>query len=45
MTIQQARAVSNPVYELGMYHTFPNRLTPLVRRFRNGKARFQHEQS
>jgi hypothetical protein len=39
MTIQQARADSNRVYELRMYHTFPNRLTPLVTRFRNGEVR------
>ena len=39
MTIQQARAVSNRVYELRMYHTFPNRLTPLVTRFRNGEVK------
>lgn len=39
MTIQQARADSNRVYELRMYHTFPNRLTPLVTRFRNGEVK------
>jgi len=39
MTVQQARADSNRVYELRMYHTFPNRLTPLVTRFRNGEVK------
>jgi hypothetical protein len=39
MTIQQARADSHRVYELRMYHTFPNRLTPLVTRFRNGEVK------
>ena len=39
MTIQEARADSNRVYELRMYHTFPNRLTPLVTRFRNGEVK------
>jgi hypothetical protein len=39
MTIQQAQADSNRVYELRMYHTFPNRLTPLVTRFRNGEVK------
>jgi hypothetical protein len=39
MTIQQARADSNRVYELRMYHTYPNRLTPLVTRFRNGEVK------
>ena len=39
MTIQQARADSNRVYELRMYHTFPSRLTPLVMRFRNGEVK------
>jgi len=39
MNIQQARADSNRVYELRMYHTFPNRLTPLVTRFRNGEVK------
>jgi len=39
MTIQEARAASNRVYELRMYHTFPNRLTPLVTRFRNGEVK------
>ena len=39
MTIQQARADSNRVYELRMYHTFPNRLTPLVTRFRDGEVK------
>jgi hypothetical protein len=39
MSVQQARADSNRVYELRMYHTFPNRLTPLVTRFRNGEMK------
>jgi hypothetical protein len=39
MTIQKARADSNRVFELRMYHTFPNRLTPLVTRFRNGEVK------
>jgi NIPSNAP len=39
MNLQQARADSNRVYELRMYHTFPNRLTPLVTRFRNGEVK------
>jgi NIPSNAP len=39
MTLEQARADSNRVYELRMYHTFPNRLTPLVTRFRNGEVK------
>jgi NIPSNAP len=39
MTIQQAQADSNRVYELRMYHTFPNRLAPLVTRFRNGEVK------
>ena len=39
MSVQQARADSNRVYELRMYHTFPNRLTPLVTRFRNGEVK------
>ena len=39
MTAQQVRAAGNRVYELRMYHTFPNRLNPLVTRFRNGEVR------
>ena len=39
MTVQQARADSNRVYELRMYHTLPNRLVPLETRFRNGEVR------
>lgn len=39
MNIQQARAAGNRVFELRMYHTFPNRLTPLETRFRNGEVR------
>ena len=39
MRIQQARADSNRVYELRMYHTFPGRLGPLVTRFRNGEVK------
>jgi hypothetical protein len=39
MNIQQARAASNRVYELRFYHTFPNRLKPLVTRFRNGEVK------
>jgi hypothetical protein len=39
MNIQQARAASNRVYELRFYHTFPNRLEPLVTRFRNGEVK------
>jgi hypothetical protein len=39
MSVQQARADGNRVYELRMYHTFPNRLTPLVTRFRNGEVK------
>ncbi len=39
MTNQQVQADSNRVYELRMYHTFPNRLTPLVTRFRNGEVK------
>jgi hypothetical protein len=37
--IQQARAAGSRVYELRMYHTFPNRLDPLVTRFRNGEVK------
>lgn len=39
MKIEQARADSNRVYELRMYHTFPNRLVPLETRFRNGEVK------
>lgn len=39
MNIQQAQAAGNRVFELRMYHTLPNRLTPLQTRFRGGEVR------
>lgn len=39
MKVQQVRAASNRVYELRLYHTLPNRLDPLVTRFRNGEVK------
>ena len=39
MKVHQVRADSNRVYELRLYHTLPNRLAPLVTRFRNGEVK------